>query len=123
MPERRAAETGAGAINLLVTVVLLIAVGLGLSQLLPAQNRRSKMMDYMVEQTQTAIRTPAKTIEKRVYDRALEWNVPLEREAIHVAKSNARIRITASYVEPLNFVVYTHEWKIDLEVDRPIFQF
>jgi len=120
---RRVGENGAGAINLLITVVVLLVVGMTIAQLLPAQNRRSKMMDYMVEQTQTAIRTAPKTIEQRLFEKAREWKVPVEREDIHVAKSGKGIRITASYVEHLNFVVYTYDWKIDLDVDRPIYQF
>jgi hypothetical protein len=119
----RLGERGAGALNFVITAVVLLVLGVGLMEYLPAQNRRSKLVDYMVEQTQTAIRTPPKTIEKRLYDQALEWEVPVDRKDIHVAKSAGRIIITASYVEPLNFFVYEHAWKIDIRVDRPIFQF
>lgn len=120
---KRVSEHGAGAVNLLITIVVVLAVVMTIAQLLPAQTRRSRMEDYMVEQTQTAIRTAPKTIEQRLYDKAREWRVPVDRKDIHVAKSNKGIKITASYVEHLNFVVYTYDWKIDLAVDRPIYQF
>lgn len=120
---KRVSEHGAGAVNLLITIVVVLAVVMTIAQLLPAQTRRSRMEDYMVEQTQTAIRTAPKTIEQRLYDKAREWRVPVDRKDIHVAKSNKGIKIRASYVEHLNFVVYTYDWKIDLIVDRPIYQF
>ena len=122
MPERLG-ERGNGVVNLIFGLVIVLFVGLTITELLPAQQRRSRLLDFIEDQAMTAGRTSAKSIELRVFEKARQLELPIDKKDIKAVKRGDHIRINAKYTETLNFLVYKHEWNIDLDVDRDIYIF
>lgn len=104
---------------LLATLVFaMVVVKMG-----PVKIASVELYDYMREQAKFAQRATSETLRKRILERAENLELPLEAKDLMVAKSEARIRMEATYVVPIEFPGYTYSWRFHHVVDEPIFYF
>jgi hypothetical protein len=120
---RRQGEAGDGKLGCILWVLLLL-VGLLIAwKAIPVKIASSELYDFMVEQAKWAGQTDAETIEKRIFAKATELNIPVDRRRVEAVKAGGKLRMRATYTVPLEFPGYTYNWEFDLQVERPIFIF
>jgi len=116
-------EAGNGKLGCILWL-LLLAIGLLIAwKAIPVKIASSELYDFMVEQAKWAGQTSAETIEKRIYAKATELNLPVDRRKVSAVKVGGKLRMRATYTVPLEFPGYTYNWEFDLQVERPIFIF
>ncbi len=103
---------------------LLLAIGILIGwKAIPVKIATSELYDFMVEQAKWAGGTDAKTIENRIFSKATELNLPVDRRKVEATKGGGRLRMRATFTVPLEFPGYTYNWDFDLQVERPIYIF
>ncbi len=113
---------GEGNIGCIIWAVVLAIVVLICLKAVPVKIKTSEFQDYIREQAKFSTRTSAKKVEARVFRKARELDLPLDRKNLLVEKiGNERIRIKASYTVLLEFPGYTYQWHFKHEVDRAIY--
>lgn len=120
---RRQGEAGDGKLGCILWG-LLLAIGVLIGwKAIPVKIATSELYDFMVEQAKWAGHTSAETIEKRIFSKANELNLPVDRRNIDATKGGGRLRMRATFTVPLEFPGYTYNWDFDLQVERPIYIF
>jgi hypothetical protein len=117
------AAAGEGKLGCILWLALLVAGGLIAWTAIPVKIAAAELQDFMVEQAKFAAASPPETIAARIFNKATELNLPLDKKNVAVAKGGGRIKMQASFTVPLEFPGYVYYWDFDLEVDRPIFIF
>ncbi len=120
---QRRSQLGEGRFGFLVSVAVLILGGMIAWEYIPVRVARAELTDFITEQTKFATRLSAKQIQKNIYDKAVELNLPLELKKIQVVKAGGKIRVKVDYMVPLDFPGYTYDYHVDEETERPIFLF
>ncbi len=119
----RIGQRGEGRASFLVSAVLLVIGGLAAWEYIPVRVARAELTDFVEEQCKFATRLSAKQIQKNIYDKAVELDIPLPRKEIQVTKGGGKIRVRWNYTVPLEFPGYTHQYRVSDEMERPIFIF
>ncbi len=120
---RRSAERGEGNLGCILWL-LLFAIGTLIAwKAVPVKVQSAELYDYMVELTKFAASSSAENLKKQIVAKAVELDLPLDKDDVEVRKTPDRIQIEASYTVPLEFPGYTYEWNFNHQVDRPIFIF
>jgi hypothetical protein len=118
---RRRGEAGDGKLGCILWG-LLLAIGILIGwKAIPVKIATSELYDFMVEQAKWAGSTSAETLEKRIYDKAIQLNLPVDRRRVTAQKAGGTLRMRATFTVPLEFPGYTYDWEFDLQVERPIF--
>lgn len=102
-------------------LLILIIVGMILWKAVPVKIATAELYDYSLELTKFSAKASQEELRRRILNKAKELNLPLSPKQVEISKSKERIQIRLSYVVPLDFPGYTYEWKIEDEIDRPIF--
>jgi len=116
-------EAGDGKLGCILWVLLLLVGVLIAWKAIPVKIASSELYDFMVEQAKWAGQTDAETIEKRIFAKATELGLPVDRRRVEAVKAGGKLRMRATYTVPLEFPGYTYIWEFDLQVERPIFIF
>jgi hypothetical protein len=90
-------------------------------QAIPVKVNSSDLQEFIVRQAESAGSASADQIEKSILARAKDLELPVTPENLTVEKGAGRIVITCSYEVPISLLVYTYNWKIEHNVDRPVF--
>jgi len=120
---RKSAQRGegnAGCIIWLVVVAVALLIGW---KAIPVKIRSAELYDHMVDLTKYSNSASTEELEKRILARALELELPLDKDHVKVERIGERIKMQAEYTVPLEFPGYSHEWHFHHVVDRPIFIF
>ena len=108
---------------ILWTLLLVVGVMIGWKAI-PVKIASSELYDYMVEQAKWAGSASEDALKKRVIDKGIELNLPLDPQRVVVEKPPGdKIRMRVQFMVPLEFPGYTYEWEFDLRVDRSIYIF
>jgi len=116
-------QSGDGKLGCILWSLLLVVGGMIGWKAIPVKIASSELYDYMVEQAKFAQRSKPDALKERIYKKAREVNLPLDKRDIRVERRGDRILMGASFTVPLEFPGYVYYWDFDLEVDRPIFIF
>lgn len=116
--ERGEGRAGCVMWTLLLGILVLIA-----AKAVPVQLNVMALKDRMDEAAQMRPRDSARQLEKFILDRAIELELPVKAKDIDVKKGTDRVRMKVNFVVPLDFYVYTYNWKVDIDMRRDIFQF
>jgi hypothetical protein len=117
------ATAGEGRLGCMLWVALLVVGGLIAWKAIPVKIAAAELQDFMVEQAKFAAAATPETISGRIFNKARDLDLPLDKQNIRVEKGGGRILMAASFTVPLEFPGYVYYWEFDLEVDRPIFIF
>jgi len=114
-------QAGDSKIGCILWLLLLAAGVLVAWKAIPVKIATSELYDFMVEQAKWAGNTPADVIQKRIFSKGAELDLPLDVKQVTVEKPGDKVKMRAAFTVPLEFPGYTYEWKFDLQVDRPIY--
>ncbi|MGH9464346.1 MAG: hypothetical protein ACRD0X_01785 [Thermoanaerobaculia bacterium] len=118
---RTSHQAGEGVAGCLFWAAILGILLLVAFKMAPVKISSSELYDFMVEQAKFAVRTPSDTIKGRVLAKARELELPVAEKNVTVEKAGGRIRLRCTYTVPIDFYVYTYQWRFVHDVDRPIF--
>jgi hypothetical protein len=90
-------------------------------QAIPVKVNSSDLQEFMVRQAESAGSASAEQIKRAILARAKDLDLPVTPTNLNVEKGAGRIVITCSYEIPISLFVYTYHWKIEHNVDRPVF--
>lgn len=117
----RNTQGGEGRLGCIFWVVLL-AVGIfAASRFVPVKIATAELKDHMEELAATRPRGTSEDFRNSIYQRAKELNLPVAQKEITVQKDQNRAVMDVIFTVPIDFAVYTYQWKVSLHVDRPIF--
>jgi hypothetical protein len=121
MPRRRA-ERGEGNLGCILWVIALGLAILIAWKAVPVKLQSAEMYDYLDELAKFgAAHTSVDEMEKQIFNRAKQLNIPLDKKNIHVQRNGDRIYMDVQYTIPVEFPGYTHQWHFRHKLDRPIF--
>lgn len=118
---RRFAQRGEGNIGCILWLVVLLVAGLVLWKAIPVKMANATLYDHMIEMTKFSARRSPEYLKKQILNKAEELKLPVKSKNVQVEKKNERIRMRVRYMVPVELLGFTYEWKVDHEVDRPIF--
>ncbi len=116
-------ESGEGRAGCLMWILILVAGILVASRVIPVTIAKAKLKDYIVEISQVHSGWTARRITDKVYGRAVELKLPLEKKNIKVSKNSNRMIVNLNFVTPLDFYIYTFDWEHKIEEERDIYYF
>lgn len=116
-------ERGEGRAGCLFWSLLLLILIMIAWKAVPVQLSVMELKDKMEEAAQLRSRDTARQIEKFILDRCIELELPVTAKNIDVKKGAGRIQMKVDFTVPLDFFVYTHDWDINIDMRRDIFQF
>jgi hypothetical protein len=121
--QKRRTQAGEGKIGFVFSVIVLILAGMALAEFLPARWKVSQFEDHLVETAQAAARTKIPRLRKSVLYKAQELDIPLDDEHLEILVARGKIVLRADYVLTLDLPMYTYEWHVKHDVQRPLFSF
>lgn len=100
-------------------------LGLGLAayvgyQAVPAQLKASELKKYMIGLAEHKAEEPIERLEAAILARVKDAGLPLDRKAVKVERAGGRIKMSYKYAVPINLVVTTFDWQVEVKVDRLI---
>ena len=108
LPARRRTERGASKVKTaIILAVLLFAIYSGV-KLIPIYVAEYQLVDKMQEQARFAVvnRYSEDQIRDNIFKVVQELEIPVKREAIVVASSNAIVKISMEYTVPVDLIFY-----------------
>jgi hypothetical protein len=104
---------------------LLWLVGLGMAayigfQAVPAQVNASELKKFMIGIAEHRAEEPIERIEAAVLARVEDLELPVDKKQVHAERVGGRIRISYRYTVPIDLVVTTYDWNIEVKIDRLI---
>lgn len=122
---RRHPQRGETNVGCLVWLVILVIVGMILWKVVPVKIANATLYDYMEEMTRfppdRKVENFERVLTKRIVGKAKELGLPVTEKQVFVKRSGKRIIVRCTYTVPLEFPGYTYHWKVEHEIDRPIF--
>lgn len=116
-------SAGQGKLGCILWAALMLVGGMIAWKAIPVKIAAAELQDFMVEQAKFGAGSSAETIKGRIFNKANQLDLPLEKKDVVVVKGGGRIKMTAVFTVPLEFPGYVYYWDFDLEVDRPIYIF
>ena len=80
----------------------------------------AELKKFMTGQAEHSAEAPLERISANVLGRVKQMGLPVDRKALHVKRIGGRIRISCAYSVPINLIVTTFDWQIEVKVDRPV---
>ncbi len=118
----RTSERGEGRIGLLIALALLgtgIFVG---AKVIPVRVNAYEFRDFIREECRfAATRRHDEEIFKRVFDKAQDLRLPLQKKNLHMKRTTHEMIISAKYEQTIDFKVTKYVYKFDHEERAPLF--
>jgi len=118
----RTAERGDGRIGFLISLALLGAgVFVGV-KIIPVRVNAYEFRDFIQEECRfAATRNRDEEIFKRVFDKAKDLKLPLEKKNLHMERTTHEMIISAKYEQTIDLKFTTYVYKFDHEERAPLF--
>jgi hypothetical protein len=106
----RHAERGGSKLNLLLTLLILAAMGIAAVKIAPVYVNNYEFQDALNTEAQFALTGyPKRTddqIRQEVWQKAQDLNIPADPQDIQLDMSNGNVSITLNYSVPIDLYVY-----------------
>ena len=118
----RTAERGDGRIGFLISLALLGAgVFVGV-KVIPVRVNAYEFRDFIQEECRfAATRNHDEEIFKRVFDKAKDLRLPLQKKNLHMERTTHEMIISAKYEQTIDLKVTKYVYKFDHEERAPLF--
>lgn len=119
----RVRQAGQGKIGCILWILAFAIGAMAAAKMIPVRVKVGELTDYASEQAKWAGGSQPDKIRQRLYNKARELGLPLEKDNIRVSQSAGKIRIGWTFVVPIEFPGYTYDWKFDMDREWDIFIF
>ena len=115
-------ERGDGRVGFLVSLALLGAgIFLGV-KVIPVRINAYEFRDFIQEECRfAATRANDKEIYARIFDKAQELRLPLQKKNLHMERTAHEMIISATYEQTIDLKVTKYVYKFDHEERAPLF--
>lgn len=119
---RRIGERGEGRIGLMLALGMLgMGVFLG-AKIIPVRINAYEFRDFIQQECRfAATRNHDEEIYKRIFDKAKELRLPLDKKHLKLERSLREMVITASYEQTIDLKFTKYVYKFDHEERAPLF--
>ena len=118
----RTAERGDGRIGFLIALALLgggIFVGV---KIIPVRVNAYEFRDFIQEECRfAATRAHDEEIFKRVFDKAQDLKLPLQKKNLHMERTTHEMIISAKYEQTIDLKVTKYVYRFEHEERAPLF--
>ncbi len=118
----RHAERGDGKIGFLISLALLgtgIFIGV---KVIPVRINAYEFRDFIQEECRfAATRNHDEEIYKRIFEKAKELKLPLEKKNLHMERTMHEMVVSASYEQTIDLKFTKYVYKFDHEERAPLF--
>jgi hypothetical protein len=112
---------GEGKLGCIFWIVVVLIVGTLMYRYIPTRIAIAELEDFCGETALHVGRTAAEDVQRSIYDRARELNLPVKMEDIKVNKMRDRIIIDVNFVNTIDLIVTKKDRQVDIHVDKPYF--
>jgi hypothetical protein len=118
----RTGERGEGRIGFLISLALLGAgVFVGV-KIIPVRVNAYEFRDFIQEECRfAATRNHDEEIYKRIFDKAKDLRLPLDKKNLHMERTTREMIISATYEQTIDLKVTKYVFKFDHEERAPLF--
>jgi hypothetical protein len=118
----RNAERGDGRIGFLISLALLgIGIFVGV-RVIPVRVNAYEFRDFIQEECRfAATRSHDEEIFKRIFDKAQDLRLPLDKKNLHMQRTTHEMIISAKYEQTIDLKVTKYVYKFDHEERAPLF--
>jgi len=118
----RTHERGEGRIGLLIALALLgSGIFLGV-KIIPVRINAYEFRDFIQEECRfAATRNHDSEIYKRIFDKAKELNLPLDKKNLTMERTTREMIISAKYQQTIDLKVTKYVYRFDHEERAPLF--
>ena len=121
--KRWEAQSGEGRVGCIIWFAVL-AVGILVGyKTIPVKIAASQLYDFMEEQAKWAATTPPEVIKKEIFQKAMEYELPLDPKNLSVERYGDNLKMRATFTVPVEFPGYVYYWDFDFQINRAIFIF
>ena len=120
---RHAGQAGEGKIGCIFWLLLLAIVVLAGWKMIPVKIASSELYDHMVETAKWGGNAPTDQIERNLFNKARELELPVDKKDVKVERIRGQIIMEVKYTVPVQFPGYTYNWDFDQVVKRDIYIF
>lgn len=112
-------EGRAGTIISLLILVVLIYLGI---KYVPVMINSYSFRDYIEEEARyAAVRKGDEEIRDRVFQKATELTLPVDKASIRIQRSQNELTISVNYTVPIETPLFTHRWQFQERATAPLF--
>ena len=119
---KRNGERGEGRIGL---VISLVGLGLGafiFAKVIPVRVHAYEFKDFMQEECRfAATRNNDEEIKKRIWDKAKDLQLPLEKKHLRMQRTTHEMIISAKYEQVIDLKFTKYTYKFNHEERAPLF--
>jgi hypothetical protein len=118
----RSSERGDGRIGFLISLALLGAgVFVGV-KIIPVRVNAYEFRDFIQEECRfAATRNHDEEIYKRIFDKAKDLRLPLDKKNLHMERTTHEMVISATYEQTIDLKFTKYVFKFDHEERAPLF--
>ena len=122
MTNDRAAERGEGRIGFLISLVLLgVGIFVGV-KVIPVRVNAYEFRDFIQQECRfAATRNHDEEIYKRIFDKARELRLPLDKKNLRMERTAHEMIIAAKYQQTIDLKFTKYVYKFDHEEHAPLF--
>jgi len=118
----RSNQRGEGRFGLLVAIIVVgVAAFVGV-KVIPVRIAAYEFRDVLREECRyAAVRNDDSKVAKRILDRAIELDIPLDKKRLTLQRTRSEMIITAAYEQPIDLKVTTYVYRFDAKERAPLF--
>ena len=119
---KQTAERGDGRIGFIISLALL-GVGFFVGvKIIPVRVNAYEFRDFIQEECRfAATRSRDEEIYKRIFDKAKDLQLPLQKKNLHMERTTHEMIISATYEQTIDLKVTKYVYKFDHEERAPLF--
>lgn len=120
--QSRRGERGEGRLGFVITLIVVgVAIFLGI-KVIPVRISAYEFRDVLREEARYgAVRNDDSQVTERIWTKAQELEIPLEKKNLKVKRTPGQMIITAHYEQPIDLKLTTYVYKFDATEKAPLF--
>jgi hypothetical protein len=115
-------QRGEGRIGLLIAIIVIgVAVFVG-AKVIPVRIKAYEFKDHIRQEARhAAIHKDNNKMVKRIMDKALDLELPINAKDLKVKRTNSEVIVKASFEQPIDLKFYTYVYKFNTTERAPLF--
>lgn len=118
---RRMRERGEGQLGCIVGLLLFLAALFVAYKMIPIKVKAAELRGEVVDEAKAAGVRNDKQIRNNILAKAQELDLPVDNQDVVIRRSGNTIRVTVTYVVPVEFPGFVYDWNFEHEAENPVF--